>query len=337
MPKQRFMPAKMAPLSEVRWGIIGCGQVTEVKSGPALQKAGHSRLVAVMRRDAALARDYALRHNVPQWYSDAAALISDPEVDAIYIATPPAFHRDYTLAAAAAGKPVYVEKPMSMSYAQSRDMEAACGEAGVPLFVAYYRRALPLFQTIKSLLEAGAVGRVSNVETRLYRSFSQRPGVEQGWRVDPSVAGGGHFADLGSHMIDLLQFFFGPVLEAEGGVIRWNRGHGTEDAVEAVLLTAEEARIMVDWQFDASREFDETRLVGESGEMIFSIFGDGRLRVVRGQEMEESLHPHPEHVQQPLIESVVNELRGAGQCPSTGASASRTDRVLDRLLGRSDG
>ncbi len=90
----------------IRWGIIGCGDVTEVKSGPALQKANHSQLVAVMRRTGALARDYAQRHGVPRWYDQADELIHDPEVDAIYIATPPASHKDYTLLTAHAGKPI---------------------------------------------------------------------------------------------------------------------------------------------------------------------------------------------------------------------------------------
>src|SRR5213592_2609043 len=96
----------------VRWGIIGCGDVTEVKSGPGFQKAERSSLVAVMRRNGALAADYSRRHGVPKWYDDADALIADPEVDVVYVATPPSSHMDYALRVARAGKPVYVEKPM---------------------------------------------------------------------------------------------------------------------------------------------------------------------------------------------------------------------------------
>src|SRR5882757_10269989 len=102
----------------IRWGIIGCGDVTEVKSGPALQRATGSALVAVMRRDRAKAEDYARRHGVARAYDDAAALIADPDVDAVYVATPPSSHAAYTLAAARAGKPVYVEKPMALSHAE---------------------------------------------------------------------------------------------------------------------------------------------------------------------------------------------------------------------------
>src|SRR3954470_22835271 len=102
----------MAESAPVRWGIVGCGDVTEVKSGPALQKADGSALMAVMRRDAGKAADYARRHGVAKSYGDGGALINDPDVDAVYIATPPSSHIDYVQRVAAAGKPVYVEKPM---------------------------------------------------------------------------------------------------------------------------------------------------------------------------------------------------------------------------------
>ena len=138
-------------MKTIRWGIIGCGDVTEVKSGPGFQKADNSSLVAVMRRTGALAKYYAQRHGVPKWYDDAAALVHDSEVDAIYVATPPASHKEYTLLAARVGKPVYVEKPMALNFEGRQEMLTACQAAGVHLFVAYYRRALPRFLNIKDL------------------------------------------------------------------------------------------------------------------------------------------------------------------------------------------
>ena len=144
----------------VRWGIIGCGDVTEVKSGPALQKADNSALVAVMRRDGAKAKDYAERHGVPKWYDDAEALINDPEVDAVYIATPPDSHMSYTLAVAKTGKPVYVEKPMARNFAECQTIIDTGKDTGVPLFAADYWRTLPWFLKIRVLLDSGTVGEV---------------------------------------------------------------------------------------------------------------------------------------------------------------------------------
>ena len=202
----------------IRWGIIGCGNVTEVKSGPGFQKAANSALVAVMRRNAALAEDYARRHGVPKWYADAQALIADPEVDAVYVATPPASHMEYALACARAGKPVYVEKPMARTLAECEAMIDACRSAGVPLFVAYYRRTLPRFLKIKELVESGAIGDVRLVTVTLH----QKPApddvdpVKRPWRVLPEIAGGGKFLDLASHTLDFLDYTLGPIVAGQG-------------------------------------------------------------------------------------------------------------------------
>ena len=156
----------------IRWGIIGCGNVTEVKSGPGFQKAAGSALVAVMRRDAALARDYAARHGVPKWYDNAHALVNEPDVDAVYVATPPSSHREYALLAARAGKTVYVEKPMALNHAECLEMIAACRAAGTPLFVAYYRRAQQRFLTRQSRNQTGACWRFAAPERTL---LTRRP------------------------------------------------------------------------------------------------------------------------------------------------------------------
>src|SRR6056297_2877555 len=177
-------------MNEVKWGIIGCGDVTEKKSGPAFSRVPGSELVAVMRRDGAKAEDYARRHGVPRWYDRSEDLINDPEVNAVYVATPPAFHRDFTLQVATAGKPIYVEKPMALNSVQCDEMVAACRQAGVPLFVAYYRRALPRFLKIRELVESGVLGTIDSFRILLRKPPSQadlehRPS----WRVDPTIAG----------------------------------------------------------------------------------------------------------------------------------------------------
>ena len=189
--------------SEVRWGIIGVGNVCEVKSAPAMQKIPSSQLIAVMRRDAEKAADYAKRHGVSKWYSDAGKLINDPDINAIYIATPPDTHLFYTKMATAAGKPVYVEKPMARSYKECLEMIKVCEDAGVPLFTAYYRRTLPHFLKIKSLIKEGAIGEVRTLHIEM-RKIPQPDIVadsEQNWRVFPEIAGGGYFYDLASHQL----------------------------------------------------------------------------------------------------------------------------------------
>ena len=203
-------------MEKVRWGIIGCGDVTEVKSGPALQRIEHSEIVAVMRRDGDKARSYAKRHGVPYAYSDADDLINHPEVNAIYVATPPSTHAEYTVRAASAGKPVYVEKPMARTHAECLHMIEACRSAQVALFVAYYRRALPYFLQVKALLDNRSIGAVRTVHICLHQQPMTIDRANPPWRVVPSIAGGGLFFDLASHQFDLLDFLFGPIKEARG-------------------------------------------------------------------------------------------------------------------------
>lgn len=143
-------------MAQVRWGIIGCGDVTEVKSGPAFSRARGSRLDAVMRRSPVLAKDHARRHGVPRWSQDADELIQDPDIDVVYIATPPDSHHEYVLRCAQAGKAVYVEKPMASSHPECLEMIEACESAGVPLWVGYYRRELPRIRVVERLLRSGA-------------------------------------------------------------------------------------------------------------------------------------------------------------------------------------
>jgi predicted dehydrogenase len=317
-------------MKTIRWGIIGCGDVTEVKSGPALQKADHSALVAVMRRNSKLAEDFAQRHNVPQWYDDAVALIHDPNVDAVYIATPPSSHKEYTLMSAAAGKPVYVEKPMARNAAECRAMIEACHKADVPLFVAYYRRALARFLKIKELVDMQAIGEVRSVTVTLY----QPPPPEQNlnWRVDPNVAGGGYFVDLASHMLNFLDFVLGPISQVHGFASNHGRIYPAEDIVTGTFLFASGVHGVGTWCFTAHERLDHTEIVGSKGKIAYSTFDDRPITLTTAAEIQEFAYDYPPHIQQPLIQQVVNALNGIGSCVSLGETAGRTTWVMDQML-----
>ena len=263
----------------IRWGIIGCGDVCEVKSGPGFQKAEGSRLVAVMRRDRAKAEDFARRHGVPRAYDDAAALIADPEVDAVYIATPPSSHAAYTLLAAAAGKPVYVEKPMATTAAEGQAMVDACRAAGVPLFVAYYRRTLPRFQRVKALLAEGAIGTPCTVNMVLCEPPrpGQLPLSPTAWRLDPAIAGAGLFLDLGSHMLDLLDHLLGPIRSARGAAANRAGLYDAEDTVAAQLSFEGGVVGAAAWSFVTGVKLDRTEILGTAGKLQYACFDDAPI------------------------------------------------------------
>lgn len=321
-------------MKTIRWGIIGCGDVTEVKSGPGFQKARNSNLVAVMRRRGELAKDYAERHGVPRWYDSADELIHDPEVDAVYIATPPSSHKEYTLMAARAWKPVYVEKPMALNFAECLEMITACADHGVPLFVAYYRRTLPRFLKIKELIESGAIGEVRFVSISFYQPIAAEDlnPDNQPWRVDPNVAGGGRFVDLASHMLDFLDYTLGPIYEAKGLAANQAGKYKAEDIVTGSFRFASGVQGVGTWCFSAFESHDLTEIVGSEGRISYSTFDARPIMLTTREGTTEFAFAYPQHIAQPLIQTVVDELTGTGNCPSTGATAARTSWVMDQML-----
>ena len=317
--------------SPIRWGIIGCGEVTEVKSGPALQQATGSKLVAVMRRTGSLAEDYARRHNVARFYDNADAIIADPDVDAVYIATPPGSHLEYALRVAAAGKPCYVEKPMARSFVECQRMIDAFERAGLPLFVAYYRRALPRFVKVKELIDSGRLGHVTGC--RYHRLTPDRPAPPDFWRMDVAQSGGGLFLDVGSHVLDLLDYLLGEFIEF-GGDAHGTLASPTEETVALHFRTSNGVIGTASWNFAADRNEELLVIEGTSGRLLTPVLAPGPLLLESGGNSESILIADPPHIQQPLIQTIVDELLGLGKCPSTGITAARTSKVMDEALSR---
>jgi predicted dehydrogenase len=322
--------------SEIRWGILGVGNVCEVKSAPAMQLIPNSKIVAEMRRNGEKAKDYAARHQVPKWYDDAQQLIDDPEVNAIYIATPPNGHLELCTLAAKAGKPVYVEKPMARTYVECQEMIRICERLQVPLYVAYYRRRLPHFLKIKELMDAGAIGEIRTVHIDLKEALNPGlvAGSEENWRIDPEIAGGGYFFDLASHQIDLLDFFFGKIKHASGFSSNQGKAYDAEDIVVGNFVFENGILGSGNWCFTSAvnSRIDQIQIFGSTGKISFETFGKGEfLLEVDGKKAEKFSFELPKHIQQSLIETIVGDLLGTDNCPSTGSSAARTNWVMDEL------
>ena len=325
-------------MKQINWGFIGCGEVTERKSGPAFNLVEGSRVVAVMSRSSEKASSYAQRHNIPRWHTDAQSLINDPEVNAVYIATPPSSHATYAIMAMKAGKPVYVEKPLAASYVDCQRVMRISRETGVPCFVAYYRRKLPYFDKVQELLQEGAIGKVVNVQIR----FSVPPrdldynSTSLPWRVQRDIAGGGYFYDLAPHQLDLLQEFFGPIVHVSG--FSANRGglYQTEDTVSASFAFQDGMPGSGSWCFvgHESARTDQIELIGEKGRICFSVFTYSPIVLQTSQGKQEITIPNPPHVQLPMIEEVVRHLQGNGTCTADCISATSVNWVLDRILGK---
>jgi len=326
----------MHKIQEINWGIIGCGNVTELKSGPAFNKVEHSKLVAVMRRNPALAEDYTKRHGVPKWYSDADQLINDPKVNAVYIATPPDTHASYAIQAMKAGKPVYVEKPMARNYQECQEMIRVSEETGVPLFVAYYRRTLPAFLKVKDLIDNGIIGKPLTVNVRLHKSTPERDlkPETQFWHVNPEIAGAGYFYDLASHQLDFLDFLFGPVIQVHGIAVNQAGYYKAEDSVTGTFLFGNGVIGTGSWCFVVAKgsEEDSIEISGTKGKLSFSSFQLGDVIFTTPEGTVSFSFQNPENIQKNLISQVVMAIRGESECVSTGKSAARTSAVLEEMV-----
>lgn len=320
----------------IKWGFIGCGEATEKKSGPAFNLVKGSEVVAVMGRDKEKTKEYARRHNIPHYYTDAQALIDDPEVNAIYIATPPSSHVTYAIMAMKAGKPVYVEKPLAASYEDCARINRVSRETGIPCFVAYYRRYLPYFLKVKELLPL--IGQVLNVQIRLAvppRDLDyNRDNLP--WRVNPEIAGGGYFYDLAPHQIDLLQEMLGCILFAEG--YSTNRGglYKAEDTVSACFQFENGIPGSGSWCFvsDESSKEDRIEIFGSKGSIKFSVFTFEPIIFTGEDGVKEYNVPNPPYVQLPLIRNIVEHLQRKGNCTCDSISATPANWVLDKILGK---
>ncbi|KJZ40155.1 Gfo/Idh/MocA family protein [Pseudomonas fluorescens] len=318
----------------VRWGMIGCGSVAERKSGPAFYKAPGSALMAVMGRRLDAVTDYATRHGIARVYTDAQALIDDPEVDAVYIATPPDSHHAYSLLVAAAGKHCCVEKPMSLNAGQSREMQKVFADAGLHLFVSYYRRSLPRFQQVRQWLDAGRIGEVRHLTWTLTKAASpvDLAGTDN-WRTDPRVAGGGYFADLASHGFDLFQYLLGDITDVAGFTARQTGLYAAEDAVSASWRFASGATGMGCWNFVADRREDRVELIGSRGRIRFSVFDEHPVQLDADEQLSLSIDHH-EHIQWHHVLGMNAHIRGDTQHPAVAGEALKTDWVMDQILKR---
>jgi predicted dehydrogenase len=325
--------------SQIKWGIIGCGDVTEVKSGPAFNKIKNSNLAAVMRRDAEKAADYASRHGVGKWYTDADELMNDADINAVYIATPPAFHLPYTVAALQKGLNVYVEKPVTLNASEARQIAAAVSQSGAKLTVAHYRRRLPLFLKIKSLIDSGIVGGIRTVQIRLWQSRDTAlvAKTTDNWRVKPEFSGGGYFHDLAPHQLDLMLFYFGEPLSYAGYSMN-QAGHSTaDDHVSGQILFENNIMVTGSWCFNVAGHLqtDTCEIIGSEGAIVFSFFGS-HVIVIAKDGVKTETFVHPQHVEQPMIADVVAYFNDEAPNPCAIDEAIVLMDIMDAFTGKNN-
>ncbi len=323
-------------MNTIHWGMIGVVDVTKKKSAPAFSKIDHSTLVAVAGRTEEKVKAYARKNGVPKWYGKPEDLISDPEVEIVYIATPPGYHMEYALKAIEAGKHVYIEKPMGRTAFECDLINETASLYGARVYVAYYRRALDYFIHVKKFIARKKIGRILNINMQQYFPVRKEDRNRENppWRVVKEISGGGYFHDVGCHALDILFYIFGDPEDIKGQALNVAGIYQPEDTVGVLLRLQDTIQAVCSWSFVVNETLrrDRVEVTGELGRIIFSIFSfDPIVMEVNGQ-METYTYQRPEHIQQQLIESIVRELNGVGCCPSTGITAAVTNRAMDAIL-----
>lgn len=318
----------------VRWGMIGTGAVTEKKSAPGLYKAENSVLKGVYGIDLNQVKDYAKRHNVELVFENVDDLINSKDIDAIYIATPPSVHKEYALKAILAGKDVYIEKPMATNYEDCLEIQKLAVEKNVKVFTAFYRRSMEKFQKVKKLVEEKAIGEVRYVDVVLQQTV-ERSGYSKEnlpWRLVGSVSGGGIFLDMGIHTIDILDYILGEITEVKSVVSNQAKLYDVEDIVTATWKFKNGVHGIGKWCFTAFENIDKVEIVGNMGKIVFSCFDEEPVKLYTLDKVEEFKYENPEHVQQPYIQGIVNEILGIGKHDGSLESSVRSQYISDEVL-----
>lgn len=319
-------------MEEITWGIIGCGDVAEVKSGPAFQKAENSSLLAVMRRDSKKAKSYAERHKVPLWYDDASLLLDNPEINSIYIATPPSSHLPYALKALKKGKNVYLEKPMALNASEAKEIQRTQEETGSKLSIAHYRRRLPAFLKVKELLEQEALGKTLFADIQILQPKQSKiiAESEKSWRLNPELSGGGYFHDLAPHQLDLMLYYFGTVVKASGSSTTQHPNSPVDDIVLGQLSFKNGTQFRGVWSFNIpeGESKDQCSIYGTNGKIEFSFYGE-EVRLFNRKEMKVFQFENPKHIQEPMITAVIEYFRGRAPNPCTAAEGYKVMEIMD--------
>ncbi len=312
------------------WGIIGCGDVAEVKSGPAFQKCNHSELRAVMRRNGNKAKDFALRHQVPLWYDDVEKILQNDDINAIYIATPPSSHLEYATKSLEAGKDVYLEKPMVLSMKEASVLEEAVRHSNNKLVVAHYRRYLPMYLKVKELVETKAIGTVKYVDIQYLESHYA--GNINNWRLNTSISGGGLFHDLAPHQIDLMYYFFGDYEYAKGFSFNQGKKYQASDVVNGIISFKSGIQFRGIWSFDAPNylQTDRCKIFGSRGTIQFSFYAN-QLKLKINNESSTYTFKNPDHIQQPFIQETVNYFLDKRTNPCNVQEGALVTTIMDKF------
>ena len=319
------------------WGLIGCGDIARRRVAPAFRDLQSCRLIAVSRANFDRAESFAKEFGASRWYRDWREVITDAEVEAVYIATPVHLHAAQAVAAAEAGKHVLCEKPMALSVAECDRMITACDANNVKLGVAYYRHFYPVVDRIRQVLRSGEIGKPVVIQVNAFERFNPEPSDPRRWLVEKDLSGGGPMFDFGCHRIELLINLFGRIEETVALVGNVLFEREVEDTCLALFRFENGTQAVLSVTHAAREPQDTLAIFGAEGSIDIDRLNEGKVRLKTIEGEREELHPPHSNLHQPLIddftEAVLNnrEPRVDGR---VGREVARVEEEISRYAAK---
>jgi predicted dehydrogenase len=321
-------------MKKIKWGLIGTGSVTEVKSGPGLYKIENSELVGVYNRTHEKALDYASRHGINTVYQDVSEMLLNDEIDVVYIATPPVSHKEYAVRVLRNNKIPYIEKPVTMTYEEALEIKRVANKVKLPVYVAFYRRGLEKFIKIKQLLDEHKIGNIKAVHVtqtaRVTDEYLDRNHLP--WRVKPEISGGGLFMDIGSHVLDTLQMFFGKFESMSGYAMNTGGYYDAEDTVVASFKFKNDIVGTGEWCFVADEFKNEVTIIGDKGRIIYDSMSAKSFTLIVDGVKEDYHFEKPEHIAMPYEQTVIDELLDIKKSYASFDEAINLVEMMEQVL-----
>ncbi len=321
----------------VKWGLIGCGDISRKRVAPGIRDAANSSLIAVNRFDYAKAKSFAKEFGAEKWVADWKDLISDDTIDAVYIATPVHLHAEQTIAAAEAGKHVLCEKPMTINTGDADKMIDACKANNVKLGVAFYRNLFPSIHRIKKIISDREIGKIVHIQSNNFENFNQNPGDPRYWLLDKKRSGGGPMMDMGCHRIEVFINILGPVQQTTGfnHNIFFNRE--VEDLSIAHFKFENGAAGILTSGHAAKESQDTLDIYGTEGSIHVPVLNAGTVTIITDKGTRVEKYPNHPNVHLPLIENFIDSIINNKEPAVTGEKGREITRILDTIYGRKPG
>ena len=318
-------------MKTLRFGLIGCGDIAQKRVAPALRDSEYCELVAVNRAQAGLAESFAHQFSAKRWYADWRELLTDEEIDAVYIATPVNLHSEQTIAAAESGKHILCEKPMALNVAECDRMLDACRSNNVRLGIAYYRHFYPVVRRVKEIIRSGEIGTAVVAQVNAFEWFDPDESNPRRWLIDRKQSGGGPMFDFGCHRIEVLLDLFGPVAELNAILSNSFFKRAVEDVASAFLKFESGTSATLTVAHSAREPQDTLDVFGSKGSIHVTVLNEGKLRLIseKGERVES--HAPAANIHQPLIEDFARAVLENREPKVDGESGRAVAEIVDEI------